>query len=991
MNHDPPSVESPLILAALNDAMNVKTSAPDCDSKFSATLLASDSFAGYALVEEIHRGGQGIVFRARQESTGRDVAIKVMREGPFSGQTSRSRFEREVQILARLKHPNIATIHESAFAGDNQYFVMDYIAGEPLDVYVSRRDWSVEAVIRLFARVCKAVNAAHLRGIIHRDLKPSNILIDEAGEPHILDFGLAKFESDFGGRTSAMTQTGQFVGSLPWASPEQAGGTADRIDLRTDVYALGVILYQVLTGKFPYRVVGGMRDVLSNILEAEPTRLRSIRRELDSEIETIALKCLEKDPERRYQSAGALAEDVERFLQNQPILARPATTLYQLKKLVVRNRLSFSLVIALFFSIIGFSVWMAILYSQADRLRIEAVRMRDAEAAQRVAAEANLARAESAERTSREAAHTANEVVDFLVGLFEISDPDEAKGETVTAREILDRGAATIREELADQAGVRARMMSVMGAVYRSLGLYDAALPLLEESLKQREALYDGNDLAVAETLTELSALCRLRGEYERSQAYGQRALTIRRATLGADHEKSLASLNNLALVHKARGHLQEAEVLLREYVDRVKHAFGDKDKAAVTSLNNLALLLEEMGRYDEAGSLFREALDRATAHFGARRPITLEVMGNLGRLLHERGEMSEAEQLLREAVGRQREVLGDDHPSTQSSVTSLGLLLRDDGRLEEAESLLQEAADVRARVLGTEHPDTLTSINNLALLYLARSRFADAEKGFRRAWEGYQHAVGDMHPLTVGSLANLAAAIKSQDRFDEAEPYYRMALANTRVVFGEDHPDTLVVLSNLASLLKAQGKLDAAEPLLRRVVEAQSQTLGPEHAITLTAMNNLASVLKANGKLEESEKWNRATLEARLRQLGDRHLSTLVSMNNLAKLLMEQKRYEEAEGWFRRARLGDAGEPIAPTSLRPILDGNHGTCLVRLGRFDEAEPLLLGAYESFSGDRGPTHARTVAVVEALIELYTASGKPGRAAEFQALLTPAAP
>src|SRR4029079_10079841 len=263
---------------------------------------------------EIHRGGQGVVYQAIQKNTKRKVAIKVMREGPFAGAKDKVRFEREVQILGSLNHPHIVAIHDSGLAAGNFYFVMDYISGQPLDLYMSSGKRSIDETLRLFIKIGQAVTAAHLRGIIHRDLKPRNIRIDQNGEPHILDFGLAEIataEVMGESRPQVMTIPGQFVGSLPWASPEQAEGTPDKIDVRTDVYSLGVVLYEMLTGKFPYEVVGNMRDVLDNILRAEPARPSTVRRQINDEVETIVLKCLAKDRDRRYQSARELARDID--------------------------------------------------------------------------------------------------------------------------------------------------------------------------------------------------------------------------------------------------------------------------------------------------------------------------------------------------------------------------------------------------------------------------------------------------------------------------------------------------------------------------------------------------------------------------------------------------------------------------------------------------------------------------------------------------------
>ncbi|TWT40422.1 Serine/threonine-protein kinase StkP [Phycisphaerae bacterium RAS1] len=297
-----------------------------------AALIPAESLPGYRLLREIHRGGQGVVYQGIQLSTGRKVAVKVMKEGPFAGPNDRARFEREVKILAHLSHPNIVDVHECGTAAGCFFYVMDYIAGEPLDVSpVAARKRRIPDALRLFGGICNAVEAAHARGIVHRDLKPSNIRIDTQGHPHVLDFGLAKvtlMDQADPIQTPVMTATGQFVGSLPWASPEQVEGMHDGVDVTSDVYSLGVILYQMLTGHFPYPVTGTMRAVMDNVLSVDPIRPRSLRHEIDDEVETILLKCLRKEREERYASAGALGADIERYLNGQPIAARRESAWY---------------------------------------------------------------------------------------------------------------------------------------------------------------------------------------------------------------------------------------------------------------------------------------------------------------------------------------------------------------------------------------------------------------------------------------------------------------------------------------------------------------------------------------------------------------------------------------------------------------------------------------------------------------------------------------
>ncbi|MCH7993851.1 MAG: protein kinase [Planctomycetes bacterium] len=332
------------------------------------TRLPPDFFPGYTLQGECHHGGQGVVYRAIQAATGRTVAIKVMHGEAVLGTHGHARFEREARILARLKHPNIVTVHDGGSKDGNRFLVMDWIAGQHLDTYMSSRQLPIEATLRLFGKICEAVNAAHLRGIIHRDLKPSNILVDEYGEPQVLDFGLAKSDADESTDAAlwrSMTVTGQFVGSLPWSSPEQADGRPEQIDLRTDVYSLGVVMYQALTGRFPYAVTGSMRDTLRNIVEADPPRPGAIRKDINNEVETIVLKCLSKDPSRRYQTAGALADDIARYLSGDAIEAKRDSTLYVLRKQMRRHRVPLIFAAGVLLLIIASSVVAWTLYGKA--------------------------------------------------------------------------------------------------------------------------------------------------------------------------------------------------------------------------------------------------------------------------------------------------------------------------------------------------------------------------------------------------------------------------------------------------------------------------------------------------------------------------------------------------------------------------------------------------------------------------------------------------
>ena len=459
-------------------------------------LPPPETFPGYDLIREIHRGGQGVVYLAGQRTTKRRVAIKVMHNGPFAGSKGRARFEREVQVLGQLNHPNIVRIHDSGVTKDGSFFyVMDYISGRPLNEFVQNKKMTVDETLRLFSKICAGINAAHLKGVIHRDIKPANIRVDQNGEPIIVDFGLAKIAVpdmlEEGKPTpDIMSITGQFIGSLPWASPEQAEGAPSNIDVRTDVYSLGVVLYQLLTGKFPYTVIGSMRDVLDHILRTEPAKPSTVRRQIGDEVETIVLKCLRKQRERRYQSAGELGRDIERFLSGQPVDAKSDSGWYVITKTLNRYRLAAGVAAGFVFLVAVAAVVLALMYRQkaaAETRALEAtalaIESRDDEKTQRERAEANLATAAALSRTL---------LVDFPDQI------DNLRGAT-RARELLLTHALSAVERLARDAGDNTEMRALLAESHMRVGDLRAGLYLPSTgTLDAAEASY-----AAAERIRE--------------------------------------------------------------------------------------------------------------------------------------------------------------------------------------------------------------------------------------------------------------------------------------------------------------------------------------------------------------------------------------------------------------------------------------------------------------------------------------------------------
>jgi len=668
-----------------------------------------DSIGEYRILGKLGEGGMGVVYEALQQNPRRRVALKVVRGGRLVDELQLKLFQREVETLARLKHQNIGAIYASGCTDDGQhYFAMELVRGETLDAWLRKRPAGLdreelELRLYLFRKIADAVHYAHQRGVIHRDLKPTNIIVTDAtavrssltsgvtAEIKILDFGLARMtDTDRGGAT-ALTEIGAIRGTLGYMSPEQTQGNPADIDVRTDVYTLGILLYEMLTRGHPYDTgQTALVEAVRVICEVRPRSLSENwagSRKPDGDLETIVGRALEKERDRRYVSAAALSEDVGRYLISQPILARPPSATYQLRKLVGRHKLAFAFAATLGVLLLGFGVGMSVLY----------------------------ARAMTAEAQASNEAQTAERALSFVTEMFETSDPSHARGNSITAREILDHGAQKIETELGDQPGVQARLMGTVGWVYRGLGLYEDAEPMLERSL----------DLKVA--------------------------------ALGREHPRTLHAMNDLAFVYTNRGRLADADALHAEAYETRQLVLGVDHPDTLQSMNNLAVLRVARQRYDEATQLYTELIEIQDRVLGPDARETLSTINNLAVMYADIGRYDEAEELQRRALEGRRRVLGADHPDTLNSMNNLAVLYEKQGRVDEAEPIYRRSLDSQRRVLGADHPETLLSLYNLGSLYLRQGRYTEAEPLFLEALAGQRAVLGDRHVDTLDTLYNLA------------------------------------------------------------------------------------------------------------------------------------------------------------------------------------------------------------------------------------------
>ena len=821
---------------------------------------------GYGILRELSHGGQGIVYQAVQKSTQREVAIKVLLEGPYASESARRRFEREVELVSHLKHPNIIVVFDSGIAPDGRlYYVMDYVRGVPLMEYVRATKPTMEQALVLFASICDAVNHAHQNGVIHRDLKPSNILIDSEGNLQLLDFGLARAITE---RPETMvTVTGQVMGTLPYMSPEQARGSPELLDIRTDVYALGVILYEMLTGAYPYPVVGEMAEVLKHIVHTEPksptrswTKDAGVGRPtgvrgrakcpINNEVETIVLKALAKERERRYQGAGELAKDVRHYLANEPIEAKRDSGLYLLRKTLARHRMGVGAAAAIVAVLAGSAVIFWLQRNEARRAR----------------AAAEVARAE-ARSSEAEAKAVLEFFQDKVLAAARPEGQEGGLGREVTIRAAVDAAEPLIATSFADRPGVEASIRQALGQTYMYLGEYAAAL-------RQTE-----------------------------------RALFLNRTRLGPDHPQTLNSMSDLGGIYLAIGRVQEALALVEETLKSMKTKLGPDRPETLTLMNNLASAYQSAGRLREALPLFEETLKLQKAKLGPDHPATLNSMRNLAVAYMSVGRRQEALPLCEETFKLMRAKLGPDHPDTLNAMGSLASAYDSCGRLQEAVALNEETLKLQKAKLGPDHPDTLTTINNLAGTYVSAGRRQEALPLYEETLKLLKAKRGPDHPYTLNAMGSLAVVYQDSGRLQEALPLYEETLRLQKAKLGPDYPDTLQTMRNLASAYMSAGRRQEALPLCEETFKLSKSRLGPDHPNTLISMNNLARTYLSAGRLQEALPLFEETLRLGKAKLGPDHPNTLISMNHLASAYM-------ASGLFSNAaELYEQGMEASPTN----------------------------------------------------------------------------
>jgi eukaryotic-like serine/threonine-protein kinase len=806
----------------------------------------------YRLARVVGRGGMSIVYLAERDDLQfqQTVAVKLIRRGLDTPELVQ-RFCAERQILASLSHPNIARLLDGGTTEDGlPYLVMEHVAGESITTYCDRRRLTLEQRLRLFVTVARTVQHAHQKLVVHRDLKPSNILVTGEGEIKLLDFGIAKLVDPQLSRDALpTTRPGVRLMTPEYASPEQLRGEA--VTTATDVYGLGLVLYELLCGRHPLFLQRsrGERErrrsgqellrpssavtVDADVGQARRTSCERLRRKLRGDLDRIVMMALREESERRYPSAEQLAEDVEHYLQRKPVRARSDSVPYRAGRFMLRHRWGVAVASAFVLLLGGYTTTLT-------------VKEREVRAALE---QANL-EAESSEQ-----------VTAFLMRLFETTGPNEVGSDAITARELLERGAARA-EQFAHQPAAQAQMLDVIGRTFQHLGEYERAQPLLERALDLRRGVFGVMPSKVAESHYHLARLNHARGQLDSADVLFRHALNVQRQLFGEENAQVARTLAGLSLVLQDRGDYGQAAILARESLLVRRQLLGDLHPEVAESLHALAEILRRDGNYAAAEQLYREALSLRRQLFGEDHPAVAETLHNLAALLQRRGDLSEVEPLFLRALGIYRAAFGTEHPSVAATMSSLGLYRFRRGDLAAADSLYRDALAMRRKLLGAEHP-------GVAL-----------------------------------SLGLLAAVQRRMGKLDEAEALYLESLAMQRRLLGDEHPDLAHGMNGLALVLRDQGQFAAADSLYREVLAMRLRLLGPRHSAVASTLNDRGVLMRERGNYPEAESLLLRGLQLRRAALDEGHLQIEQSLRHLVTLYEEWDRPQRAHAF--RELLGD-------------------------------------------------------------------------------------
>jgi serine/threonine protein kinase/tetratricopeptide (TPR) repeat protein len=934
----------------------------------------------YKLLEQIGEGGWGVVFIAEQLApVSRRVALKVVKPGTDTKSVI-ARFEGERQALALMDHPNIAHVFDAgATRSGRPYFVMELVEGVKITEYCDRHSLPLGARLELFVQICDAIQHAHQKGIVHRDIKPSNIIVTSgpAGKPmpKAIDFGIAKAIT---GQqlTDKTVFTGRdvLIGTPAYMSPEQATMASAEVDTRTDIYSLGVLLYELLTGVTPFDaqelLKAGLYEARRVICEEEPVR-PSIRlsrmesadlaeicrrchsepsaliRQLRGDLDWIVIKALEKDRSRRYPTASGLAMDVNRYLACETVLARPPGKLYRFRKTVRRNKLLFSSI-----GIIAMLLVMSLIVVSAV-----------------------LAKERKLRREAETATIKSQEITKFLEDALQGVGPSAALGQnTAMLRGILDRTEEQIGKEMSNEPAVAAELQNVIGTVYRQIGNYSQAEEMHRAALNTRRALFGSNDSRVAQSLNDLGLALQAQAKLPEAERAASEAFAIRQRIFGEQNADTATSMNDLGAIYRDEGKLAEAETLARHALTIRQQMFGRTNLNVADSLRNLSMILANKGQLAESEATAREVLTIRSNLLGPEHPWIASALADLAWITGKEGKLGESETLQSQALAMRRKLLPVEDPDLAMSLQSVGDTMRKQGNYAEAYSMLSAALSMQRKLLGDDDPASLGTLYVLGLTLADEGKWPEAETVYRNELVLWRKRTGNESQQTLTAMGDLGLALENECKWPEAETLYREGLGLSRKIAAPDDASCLYFMHRLALALEGEGKWPEAESVHRKALTLWRRQRGDNDPQTLYAMRNLAGTYEKEGKWADAESIDRAALGLWRNRAGNQNGDISFTRYALLRALEAEHKWSEAESLIheeialQQEREGDTGSDT--------LNGMHelGLILEGEGKWPEAETVhrdVLALWRRKAGDNDP---HTLYAVRDLAEMFEHKG-----------------
>ena len=909
----------------------------------------------YRLLQLIGEGGFGSVFMAEQETpVVRKVALKIIKLGMDTRRVI-ARFEAERQALAMMDHPNIAHVHDAgATESGRPYFVMELVRGVPITTFCDANQLTTRQRLELFVPVCSALQHAHQKGIIHRDLKPGNVLVtmhDDKPVPKIIDFGVAKAINQRLTEHTLFTEFHQLIGTPAYMSPEQAQLSGLDVDTRSDIYSLGVLLYELLTGSTPFDATelrsAAYEEMQRIIREVEPpkasTRLSTLpadtrsavadqrrcdpatlRRTLEGDLDWIMMKCLEKDRSRRYETANGLARDLERYLHDEPVEASPPSTADKFRRFARKHRMGLGVTA-------GFALVLLIATAVSSWQAVRATRAEKKTAA-------SLAQV-AAERDAKEVARKDAEAIsNFLSDVFQSPDPTR-DGRTIKVVELLDKAAEKLDSDLTSQPDHRAKLQATLGQTYNALGLFGQAIPLREKVRDYYLATLGAEHPDTLRAMSNLAGSYADAGRKDEAFKMQEEVLTLRRKVNGPEHSDTLRAMAFLARLFDG-GRKDEALRLREDVLTLRRKVNGPEHRLTIAAMHELAISYADAGRKDEALKMREEVLTLSRKVDGPEDRNTLTAMHNLAVSYDDAGRRDQAIKMQEEVLKLRRKVNGPKHPDTLMAMNNLVRYYDDAGRKDEALKMQEELLTLSGKVRAPEDPETLRAIGNLANSYAQTGRKGDALRLREEMLTLSRKVLGPKDPDTLRWMYSLANSYYDAGRKEEALKMWEEVLTLRRQVLGPEDRETVEAMNGLAASYAGAGRKDEALKMREEVLTLSRKVLGPKDPDTLAAMHNLANSYYDAGRKEEALKMREEVLTLSRKVDGREGRHTLMAMQSLAFSYADSGRKEDAMKLFQEFMPYEVKAKTAEVEAQPSnpnLWADRGKLYARMGRFREA------------------------------------------------------